>query len=123
MIPLEQRAGFEAEMREAEVDWQMHVYGNTVHSFTNRQAAIRGMPEALRYSPEADARSWASLRALFSEALDPAPGPWSGSGRAGPCGRGGRTRATAARPCRPGPVRPDAAPRAARPEPRRRAAG
>ena len=74
MIPLEQRAAFEAEMREAEVDWQMHVYGNTVHSFTNQGAAKRNMPHAIRYSPQADARSWASLRALFAETLDRPPG-------------------------------------------------
>ena len=69
MIPPEQRAAFEAEMREAGVDWQMHLYGNTVHSFTNPEAARRGMPEAIRYGAEADARSWASLQELFSETL------------------------------------------------------
>ena len=69
MIPAEQRAGFEAEMREAGVDWQMHLYGNTVHSFTNQGAAARNMPDAIRYSPESDIRSWTSMRALFDEAL------------------------------------------------------
>ena len=69
MIPADQRAGFEAEMRGAGVDWQMHLYGNTVHSFTNQGAAKRNMPDAIRYSPEADARSWASMQALFSETL------------------------------------------------------
>ncbi len=69
MIPADQRAAFEAEMREAGVDWQMHLYGNTVHSFTNTEAARRDMPDAIRYSPEADARSWASLTELFSETL------------------------------------------------------
>ena len=69
MIPAEQRAEFEAEMRDAGVDWQMHVYGKTVHSFTNQMAAKRNMPDAIRYSAEADARSWASLQELFSETL------------------------------------------------------
>ena len=69
MIPAEQRAEFETEMRGAGVDWQMHLYGSTVHSFTNQGAAKRNMPDAIRYSPEADARSWASMRALFDEAL------------------------------------------------------
>ncbi len=69
MITPDQRAEFEAEMREAGVDWQMHLYGNTVHSFTNREAGKRNMPDAIRYSPEADARSWASMRALFDETL------------------------------------------------------
>ncbi|NPD66257.1 dienelactone hydrolase family protein [Lichenicola cladoniae] len=61
MIPAEQRAEFEAEMRDAGIDWQMHVYGKTVHSFTNQEAAKRGMPDAIRYSPESDARSWAAM--------------------------------------------------------------
>ncbi len=69
MIPADQRATFETEMREAGVDWQMHLYGNTVHGFTNQQAARANMPDAIRYSPEADARSWASLQELFSETL------------------------------------------------------
>ena len=69
MIPAEQRTEFETEMRDAKVDWQMHLYGSTVHSFTNQEAARRGMPDAIRYSPEADARSWASLQELFSETL------------------------------------------------------
>ncbi|PPQ34622.1 dienelactone hydrolase family protein [Rhodopila globiformis] len=69
MIPPEQRAAFEAEMREAGADWQMHIYGNTVHSFTNPEAGKRNMPEALRYSAEADARSWAALHQLFAETL------------------------------------------------------
>ena len=41
MIPPDQRTAFEAEMRDAGVDWQMHLYGNTVHSFTNPEAARR----------------------------------------------------------------------------------
>ena len=69
MIPPAQRAEFETEMREAGVDWQMHLYGNTVHSFTNQEAAKRNMPDAIRYSAEADTRSWASMQELFSETL------------------------------------------------------
>ena len=69
MIPADQRATFEGEMRDAGVDWQMHLYGGTVHSFTNPHAAERNMPDAIRYSAEADARSWASMQELFDEAL------------------------------------------------------
>jgi dienelactone hydrolase len=60
-----ERTAFDAEMREAGADWQMHLYGGTVHSFTNREADGRGRPEAMRYSPEADARSWAAMHELF----------------------------------------------------------
>jgi dienelactone hydrolase len=64
-----ERANFEAEMRSANVDWQMHLYGGTVHSFTNRKADERGKPGAMRYSAGADERSWASMQQLFSETL------------------------------------------------------
>ena len=69
MITPEQRSEFETEMRDAKVDWQMHLYGGTVHSFTNPEAAKRNMPDAIRYSAEADARSWAAMEELFSETL------------------------------------------------------
>ena len=62
-----QRADFEAEMRAARVDWQLHVYGGVVHSYTDPAADARGRPEALRYDARADARSWASMLALFDE--------------------------------------------------------
>jgi dienelactone hydrolase len=68
-IPPEQRATFEAEMRASGADWQMHLYGGTVHSFTNREAAKRNRPDAIRYSSEADARSWAAMEQLFGETL------------------------------------------------------
>lgn len=69
MIPAEQRATFEAEMRHGKVDWQMHLYGDTVHSFTNPEAFKRNMPDAIRHSPIADARSWAAMQSLFAEVM------------------------------------------------------
>lgn len=70
MIPPEQRAAFETEMRESGVDWQMHLYGKTVHSFTNPAAGRLNMPDSIRYDANADARSWAAMRELFAETLD-----------------------------------------------------
>jgi len=35
MVPPEQVLAFETEMNQAGVDWQMHVYGGTMHAFTN----------------------------------------------------------------------------------------
>ncbi len=68
-IPDEQRTAFEAEMRTAQADWQMHLYGNTVHSFTNPNADKIGRPEALRYNPESDKLAWAAMHELFAETL------------------------------------------------------
>ena len=65
----EQRDEFEQEMRAGGVDYQIHVYGGVVHSFTNKNADRLGRPEFARYSALADARSWASMRSLFDEAF------------------------------------------------------
>jgi dienelactone hydrolase len=71
--PAKQRADFEAEMRGGKVDWQMVVYGNTLHAFTVPTA---NKPEmGLVYSPAADARSWEALKDFLSEVLGPQPGP------------------------------------------------
>jgi dienelactone hydrolase len=65
-IPPDQRAAFEVEMRHVGADWQLLLYDGAVHSFTNPEAAKRNMPEAIRYSAEADERSWAAaLDVLF----------------------------------------------------------
>lgn len=69
MIDADARRTFEAEMKDGGCDWQMHVYGGTVHSFTNKAAAKRGKPEAIRYGAEADRRSWAAMTELFEETL------------------------------------------------------
>jgi len=38
MVPPEQVLAFETEMTQAGVDWQVHVYGGTMHAFTNPKA-------------------------------------------------------------------------------------
>jgi dienelactone hydrolase len=69
-IKPDERAAFEAEMRGAGVDWQMHLYGGTVHSFTNRKADERGNTAAMRYTESADKRSWTAMRELLYGELD-----------------------------------------------------
>ena len=69
MIAPEERLVFEQEMRDAQVDWQMHLYGNTVHSFTNEAATDPAMRDKIQYNPDADARSWAAMHELFGQAL------------------------------------------------------
>jgi dienelactone hydrolase len=68
LIPPEQVAAFEAQMRETAVDWQLCSYGGAVHSFTNPDADKLGNP-ALAYNAVADRRSWASMLSLFQEAF------------------------------------------------------
>jgi dienelactone hydrolase len=60
------RAAFEAEMRAAEVRWDMHVYGGVEHTFTHPLAAEAGLP-GLRYDERAAERSWRAMLELFDE--------------------------------------------------------
>ncbi|PKM12434.1 MAG: carboxymethylenebutenolidase [Gammaproteobacteria bacterium HGW-Gammaproteobacteria-3] len=67
MVPVEQVVAFEQEMTTAGVDWQVHVYGNTVHAFTNPIANDPGFGTV--YDANADRRSWQSLMAFLQEIL------------------------------------------------------
>jgi len=53
------------EMTEAEVDWQVHMYGNVQHGFTNPQAqdAILG----IFYNHVAEQRSWLAMTNFLHE--------------------------------------------------------
>jgi dienelactone hydrolase len=68
-IPPDHRKEFEAEMRDVGTEWEMEVYGRTVHSFTNPDAAKRNMPEAIRYSAESATRAWASALDLLARTI------------------------------------------------------
>jgi dienelactone hydrolase len=66
IIPLEQRAAFEAEMTAAKVDWRMTVFGGAGHSFTNPESGRLGRP-GFAYDEKADKRSWRAMLDLFDE--------------------------------------------------------
>jgi len=69
LAPPDQVKAFEDEMRAATVrDWQVIVYGNTLHGFTN-PAADGSMMRTALYNEQADRRSWAAMLALFDEVL------------------------------------------------------
>ena len=70
IIPGDQRLGFEAEMTAAGVDWQMNVYGEAGHSFTNPNAGVFGM-SGFDYHAETDRRSWVAMMDLFVETMGP----------------------------------------------------
>ena len=66
IIPPEQRAAFEAEMKAAGVDWRMLIYGGAGHSFTNPAASALGRP-GFAYDKSADERSWRAMLDFFEE--------------------------------------------------------
>lgn len=65
MVSVEQVNAFEVEMTNAHVDWQLHVYGQTMHAFTNPVANDPGFGTV--YNPVADSRSWIVMKNFFLE--------------------------------------------------------
>lgn len=65
LVSQEDIARFKAEMTSAGVDWQMHVYGHTLHAFTNPAAA--DYQHGLVFNEKASARAWQSMRNFFGE--------------------------------------------------------
>ncbi len=61
----DQVLAFEQEMTNAGVDWQIHVYGSTVHAFTN---PLANNPDfGTVYNAKADQRSWQSMKNFLQE--------------------------------------------------------
>jgi dienelactone hydrolase len=70
LIPPAERRAFEEEMRDARIDWQVHLYGNAQHSFTDPGADERARLmriEGLKYDAAAEGRSWRAMLGLFEE--------------------------------------------------------
>jgi dienelactone hydrolase len=62
----EEIAGFQKEMNDAHVDWQMNIYSGAVHAFTNPNADSFHIP-GIAYNAEADRRSWQAMKDFFAE--------------------------------------------------------
>jgi dienelactone hydrolase len=65
MVPVAQVMAFQDEMTVANVDWQIHVYGGTMHGFTNPKAHDPGFGTV--FNSIADKRSWISMQDFFKE--------------------------------------------------------
>ncbi len=65
----EEIAGFQQEMRDAKVDWQMNIYSGAVHAFTNPDADKFGI-KGIAYNANADHRSWRAMEDFFKEIFD-----------------------------------------------------
>jgi dienelactone hydrolase len=67
MVPPDEVLGFEEEMKERNADWQIHVYGGTMHAFTNPIANDPAFGTV--YNPIAAKRAWRSIRLFLEECL------------------------------------------------------
>lgn len=70
IIPAQHRDAFVEEMRAGSVDYQMLVYGNAGHSFTNREVDAMNVP-GFAYHASTDKRSWQAMRNFFDEVIGP----------------------------------------------------
>ncbi|MDH3637087.1 MAG: dienelactone hydrolase family protein [Gammaproteobacteria bacterium] len=68
MVPVDDVIALEKELTDAGADWQIHVYGNVMHAFTNPAADDPGFGTV--YNKTADTRSWQSLRGFLAELFD-----------------------------------------------------
>ena len=59
-------AAFEDEMRKGGVDWQLNIYGDAVHAFTQRSAGT-DKSTGVAYNEKADKRSWEAMKTFFNE--------------------------------------------------------
>jgi dienelactone hydrolase len=67
MAPPEQAVALGKELTACKADWQIHLYGNTAHAFTNPKANDRSLGTV--YDPAADRRSRQSLQDFLAEVL------------------------------------------------------
>lgn len=65
-VPAEQVEAFAKEMTDAKADWQINVYHDAKHAFTNPNADKYNIPQ-IGYNKEADVRSWNAMKLFFTE--------------------------------------------------------
>lgn len=65
MVSPENVRSFQEEMTQANVDWQMHIYGNTMHAFTNPEANDADFGTV--YNQTAAKRSWQAMTNFLAE--------------------------------------------------------
>ena len=68
MATPEQSLDLARELTAAGADWQIHLYGNTLHAFTNPKANDRAF--GTLYDAVADRRSFESLQHFLAEVLN-----------------------------------------------------
>lgn len=68
MVTPDKITAFGNEMTHAKVNWQMDIYGNTMHAFTNPEANDPDFGTV--YNQQADSRSWIAMKAFFKERFE-----------------------------------------------------
>ena len=69
LASFDQLPSFREEMRSAEANWELDIYGGARHSFTGEGLLDQTGPEA-RFHPQSESRSWRATLEFLSEVLD-----------------------------------------------------
>ena len=67
LVPPERVFDFEKEMTQAQVDWQIHIYGHTMHAFTNPAASLPD--KGLMFNPKVAKQALESTALFFNRVL------------------------------------------------------
>jgi dienelactone hydrolase len=67
-VPMSQVTAFTEEMKNADADYQLIVYGNAMHGFTHETAT--GQQPGVMYHAQNDARSSVAIQGFFTELFD-----------------------------------------------------
>jgi len=70
-VPMSQVTAFAEEMKTADADYQLIVYGHAMHGFTHETAT--GQQPGVRYHPQADARSSVAIHEFLRELFEELP--------------------------------------------------
>lgn len=65
LVPPAKVLELEHELTNAGADWQIHVYGKTMHAFTN--PAANSPDQGMAYNPAAARRAWISMQNFLQE--------------------------------------------------------
>ncbi len=65
IVKQDQLKGFAEQMTEMKVDWQVHIYSNTVHAFMN--PAINDPAVGLQFNPVSANRAWHAIQGFLED--------------------------------------------------------
>ncbi|MFT2818197.1 dienelactone hydrolase family protein [Leifsonia sp. A12D58] len=67
MATEQMRFELQSELSAAHIDWELDLYSDTKHAFTNPHADFSPMPDVVAYNPQSAARSWAATERFLGE--------------------------------------------------------
>ncbi|GAA3880671.1 dienelactone hydrolase family protein [Leifsonia kafniensis] len=67
MATAQMRSELQVALSGAAIDWELNLYSDTKHAYTNPKSAFSPMPDVVAYNPQSAARSWESTKRFLGE--------------------------------------------------------